>query len=341
TPYVKGFARARQRLEAAGASTQEMWTELEQLNLGRLRLASKGVQRVGSRLVDVDADHQHREGLFMIGQVATARSDLTTIDVLHRQVTAGAADFLGARAAELGIGAGDPAGSGLTIDAVRERAQPLEVAVVGMACVLPQAADLPQFWANVLAGVDAVTEVPADRWDVDRYHDAGAVGRDAGSRTPSKWGGFVPAVPFDALAYGIPPASLSAIEPVQLLALEVAARALADAGYGERPFDRQRASVVFGAEGGTDLGSAYGFRSLFPAYFGEIPPELDAHLPRLTEDSFAGVLANVIAGRIANRLDLGGVNYTVDAACASSLAALDVACKELRTGGSDLVLCGG
>jgi acyl transferase domain-containing protein len=52
----------------------------------------------------------------------------------------------------------------------------------------------------------------------------------------------------------------------------------------------------------------------------------------LTEDSFPGVLANVIAGRIANRLDLGGVNYTVDAACASSLAALDVAVKELLTG---------
>ena len=53
------------------------------------------------------------------------------------------------------------------------------------------------------------------------------------------------------------------------------------------------------------------------------------------------MLANVIAGRIANRLDLGGANYTVDAACASSLAAVDVACKELTAGTSDLVLCGG
>jgi acyl transferase domain-containing protein len=60
---------------------------------------------------------------------------------------------------------------------------------------------------------------------------------------------------------------------------------------------------------------------------GELPAELDEQLPTLTEDSFPGVLANVIAGRIANRLDLGGVNYTVDAACASSLAALDVACQ--------------
>src|SRR5207237_10102447 len=67
----------------------------------------------------------------------------------------------------------------------------------------------------------------------------------------------------------------------------------------------------------------------------------EEHLPALTEDSFPGVLANVIAGRIANRLDPGGVNYTVDAACASSLVALDAAGKELRAGGSDLILCGG
>ena len=68
---------------------------------------------------------------------------------------------------------------------------------------------------------------------------------------------------------------------------------------------------------------------------------MDEQLPRLTEDSFPGMLANVIAGRIANRLDLGGANYTVDAACASSLAAVDVACKELVAGTSDVVLCGG
>ncbi|MDD9372302.1 MAG: beta-ketoacyl synthase N-terminal-like domain-containing protein, partial [Acidimicrobiales bacterium] len=145
-----------------------------------------------------------------------------------------------------------------------------------------------------------------------------------------------------------PPASLAAIEPVQLLALEVAARALADAGYATRAFDRERASVIFGAEAGTDLSAAYGLRAALPGLLppgavepGRLPDALDAHLPELTEDSFPGVLANVIAGRIANRLDLGGVNYTVDAACAASLAALDLACKELASGTSDLVLCGG
>jgi acyl transferase domain-containing protein/NAD(P)-dependent dehydrogenase (short-subunit alcohol dehydrogenase family) len=180
-----------------------------------------------------------------------------------------------------------------------------------------------------LAGVDAVTEVPADRWDPAVYSE------------PANWGGFLPDIPFDALAYGIPPAALASIEPVQLLALEVAARALRDAGYAQRAFDRQHTSVIFGAEAGTDLANAYGFRSFYPAYHGKLPPELDAQLPKLTEDSFPGVLANVIAGRIANRLDLGGANYTVDAACASALAAIDLACKELRAGTSTMVLAGG
>src|SRR5690606_36650658 len=64
-------------------------------------------------------------------------------------------------------------------------------------------------------------------------------------------------------------------------------------------------------------------------------------LPEWTEDSFAGILLNVIAGRVSNRFDLGGVNFTVDAACASSLAAVYLACRELADGTSDVVVAGG
>ncbi|MFB7511498.1 beta-ketoacyl [acyl carrier protein] synthase domain-containing protein, partial [Streptomyces broussonetiae] len=212
---------------------------------------------------------------------------------------------------------------------------PLDIAIVGMSCMFPDAPDLAAFWANVVAGRDAVTEVPPDRWDPAVHHASGS--------TASKWGGFLPRIPFDPLRYGIPPASLGSIEPVQLLSLEAARRALEDAGYGEqgRTFDRARASVVFGAEAGSDLSNAVTLRAVLPAYYGKVPDGIEAQLPRLTEDSFPGMLANVVSGRIANRLDLGGANFTVDAACASSLAALDVACKELVSGTSDLVLCGG
>jgi acyl transferase domain-containing protein/NAD(P)H-dependent flavin oxidoreductase YrpB (nitropropane dioxygenase family)/NAD(P)-dependent dehydrogenase (short-subunit alcohol dehydrogenase family)/acyl carrier protein len=329
TPYVRNFHETKRRLQAEGVPQQTIWMELEQLNVGRLRLATKGLRRQGERVVTVDEAEQRNEGMVMIGQIAALRSATTTIDALHRQVTAGATTFVAEAAARF-------------TPRDQTTARPvLDVAIVGMACVFPKAPDLQQYWANILGGVDAITEVAPERWDPAVHWDQQSTGTHAGRRTPSKWGGFIPPIPFDALAYGIPPASLIGIEPVQLLALHVAHRALRDAGYAERNPYRERTAVVFGAEAGSDLAAAYNFRATFRSYFGELPPELDQELPELTEDSFPGGLSNVIAGRIANRLDLRGPNYAVDAACASSLAALDMACKELATGGSDMVLCGG
>jgi NAD(P)H-dependent flavin oxidoreductase YrpB (nitropropane dioxygenase family) len=325
SPYVRTFARRKAELAAAGVEPTAMWAELEELNLGRLRMASKGLTRTAQGLVEMNADTAAQEGMFMIGQVATLRHELTTVSALHEEVTTAA----GAQIEQVAV-APRPA-------AAPRRPAPLDIAIVGMAGTFPAAVDVESFWADVVEGRDAIGEVPPQRWDASRYYDPVLAGR----RTPSRWGGFIPAVGFDPLAYGIPPASLAAIEPVQLIALSVAAQALADAGYARRAFARERASVIFGAEGGTDLQGAYNFRALADQYLGELPPELETYLPVYTEDSFPGVLTNVIAGRIANRLDLGGVNYTVDAACASSLAALDAACKELVVGGSDLVLCGG
>ncbi|MGW6710584.1 beta-ketoacyl synthase N-terminal-like domain-containing protein, partial [Streptomyces sp. NPDC054956] len=332
TPYADTFEATRRRLQDGGAEPREVWEELERLNLGRLRIASKGLRRAakGFGLEPVDEEQQEAEGLFMLGQAATLRSGTTTIAALHAQVTEGATELIRRRAEEITAPVG----------AAAAPPGPLDIAIVGMACAYPGAPDLAAYWARILAGADAVTEVPAERWDPALYFDPDPA--RAGERTPSRWGGFLGPVPFDALAHGIPPASLAGIEPVQLLALEISARALADAGYGkDREFDRSRTSVVFGAEAGTELAGAYGLRALYPGYLGELPAELDGELPRLTEDSFPGVLANVIAGRVANRLDLGGANCTVDAACASSLAALDLACRQLGSGDSDMVLCGG
>ncbi|MEQ1504832.1 MAG: beta-ketoacyl synthase N-terminal-like domain-containing protein, partial [Myxococcota bacterium] len=327
SPFVDAFAETRARMEAAGEPPDAIWEALERLNLGRLRIASKGVVREGDALRTVDADAQRRDGMFMIGQVATLKRETTTIAALHADLCDGADAFLAPPA-----------------DAPVKAPTATRIAIVGMAGIFPGAPDLSTFWSNVVSGRDAVGPVPEDRWNTELYYDPtpiGATPHDTG-KSKSKWGGFLSPVAFDPMAYGIPPRSLAAIDPVQLLALEVARRALDDAGYGpDRAFDRERTSVVFGAEAGTDLSTAYGLRAQLPQYLGAIPPELDAVLPRLTEDSFPGVLGNVIAGRIANRLDLGGINYTVDAACASSLAAVDVACKELAAGTSDVVLAGG
>ena len=175
--------------------------------------------------------------------------------------------------------------------------------------------------------------------------------RKAKDKIYSKWGGFLDDVAFDPMKYGMPPASLRSIEPAQLLTLEVVRAALEDAGYSDRPFARERTSVIFGAGGGAaDLGLGYGARSFIPVLENlpefrgrsrEILERLDGRLPEWTEDSFAGILTNVSAGRVANRFDLGGSNYTVDAACASSLAAVSLALKELEGQTSDMVIVGG
>jgi acyl transferase domain-containing protein len=76
-------------------------------------------------------------------------------------------------------------------------------------------------------------------------------------------------------------------------------------------------------------------------FLDDVPEDLRTRLPEWTEDSFAGILLNVAAGRVANRLNLGGLNFTVDAACASSLAAIYVAARELESGASSMVIVGG
>jgi acyl transferase domain-containing protein/NADP-dependent 3-hydroxy acid dehydrogenase YdfG len=209
-----------------------------------------------------------------------------------------------------------------------------------MASLLPGAADTARYWENILDRVDSITEIPSHRWDWRLYFDAD---RHAPDRIYSRWGGFLDDLAFDPTRYGMPPKSLAAIDPMQLMALEVARRTLDDAGYGAgRTFDRERASVIVGASGGTgDVGSQYGLRAELPRFAGALPREVADRLPEWTEDSFAGILLNVISGRIANRLNFGGVNFTTDAACASSLAAVYQGVTELAAGRSDFVIAGG
>ncbi|AXI01740.1 type I polyketide synthase [Aquirhabdus parva] len=320
--FMTLFANEKSRLQQQGVDQKQAWKQLEDLTVGRLRIATKGVDRVNGQLVAVSSQIQSDEGMYMIGQVIAMKSAVTTIAELHQEVTTGAVAYLNA----------------LTPPELIPAHQAEPIAIVGMACLYPGSPDLESYWENILSERDLVTEVPEERWSVSQYYRGANAPAD---KSVSKWGGFIPDTPFDPLKFGIPPASLAAIEPVQLLSLEVAGQALRDAGYEQRWFDREKTSVIFGAEAGMDLSSQYTFRNLWQQYGGDIPPELANTLPKLTEDSFPGMLVNVISGRIANRLGLGGVNYAVTSACASSLTAIELAVKELRAHTSEMVLAGG
>ena len=322
--YVSFFVGEKQRMQKEGMESGEILLKLEGLNLGRARIAAKGLDREGDELVPVSRTEQLKNGLYMTGAVTALLHDKTTIAAIHHGVTEGSAAIL----EQIPVPEHPVANQ-----------KPADIAVVGMAGVFPGAADVDEYWRNILFGRDNITEVPPERWSTDLFYRKDAKDTD---HVVSKWGGFIDAVDFDALEFGITPQSLASIEPVQLLSLLVTKRALEDAGYTDLSrVDLEETSVIFGAQGAGELASSYGSRAGLKQFLGELPDEMKDVLPRLTEDSFPGVLSNVISGRISNRLNTGGRNYTVDAACASSLAALDVAVAELSGGKSDMVVLGG
>lgn len=227
------------------------------------------------------------------------------------------------------------------------------IAIVGMACLFPQADSPVGFWSNILEGRDSIREVPLTHWSASEYFDSDPKSPDM---TYSKRGAFLDPVDFAPLDFGIAPKNLEAIDTTQLLGLMVARDALADSGYGStgKSFNRHRASVILGVTGtlemviplGARLGHPIWRKSLAdcgvdPETAEKVVGRIGEHYSAWQENSFPGLLGNVTAGRIANRLDLGGTNCVVDAACASSLGAVHLAQMELATGRSDMVVTGG
>ena len=326
TQFAHDFYETRRRLIREGRSAEEIRDVLEDLNLGRLRIASKGVNRNASgKMVAIAPEDQRRDGMYMIGQVATLRDRVLSIESLHLDVTVGAQTLLEERVADRVMRAED--------------ARPSDIAIVGIGLTLPKADSADDYWQLVLNKTSVIREVPKDRWDPELLFESNPKARD---KVYSKWGGFLDEIPFDPMRFGIPPKSMKSIDPLQLLTLETAARTLADAGYSDGHFDRENTSVILGAGGGAgDLGVQFSMRAELPRFVENPSPEVWERLPEWTEESFAGTLLNVAAGRVANRLDFGGVNFTVDAACGSSLAAINIAVHELESGRSAMVLAGG
>ncbi len=330
TPFAHEFYSTRRQMLAEGASAEEIKNALEALNIGRLRIASKGLTRdKEGQIITVEPNQQLSEGMYMIGQVATLRDKVCSVKDLHESVSVASMELL-EQAVSRPVQVLEPQ---------KPKTKPSDIAIIGIGTLLPQSHASETFWRNILDKVDAITEIPRDRWDWRLYYDAD---RNARDRIYSKWGGFIGDVPFDPLRFGIPPKSLKSIEPMQLLALETVRRALEDAGYGDGHFDREHTCVILGAGGGIgDLGGQYATRSEVPRYIDVPPDEVWDRLPEWTEETFPGLLMNVIAGRIANRFDFGGSNFTVDAACASSLASVDLAVAELESGRSNVAVAGG
>ncbi|MFE8956699.1 beta-ketoacyl synthase N-terminal-like domain-containing protein [Streptomyces althioticus] len=226
------------------------------------------------------------------------------------------------------------------------------IAIIGLGALYPRSGDLGEFWNNVVDGTDCIEEVPETHWKISDYYDPDPAAPD---KTYAKHGGFVPTVPFNPLEFGLPPNTLEVTDVLQLLSLTVAKQTLRDAGAtGSGWYDPSRTGVVLGITGANSLTQPLATRLQTPVLkevvrscglserdAEEIADKFTKAFAPWEENSFPGMLGNVVAGRIANRFDLGGTNCTVDAACASSLAAVRMAVSELVSGRADLMLTGG
>jgi len=233
----------------------------------------------------------------------------------------------------------------------KQQAAATPVAVVAMTAIYPGEPGLEGYWRTLTGGRDAISDVPPSHWLIEDYFDPDPKAVD---RTYCKRGGFIDPVHFDPVQFGLPPNALPATDSAQILALIAAKQVLDKATRGGAEVDLDRVDVVLGVASTTELVVQMSARLQRPIWrkamlenglpddeAEEICRDIADHYPPWVESTFPGLLGNVVAGRVANRLNLGGSNFVTDAACASSLSALQVALHRLYLYESDLVLTGG
>ncbi|KFF06342.1 SDR family NAD(P)-dependent oxidoreductase [Flavobacterium reichenbachii] len=199
----------------------------------------------------------------------------------------------------------------------KEYKKNMPIAVVGMACHFPEAADIKQFWDNLKNGIDAISEVPESRWNTSKFYSSQ---KDEPGKSISKWGGFIKDIEkFDPKYFGIKEELASQIDPLQRQWLEVCTEAIADAGYLKEDLSGKAVGVYAGSRLST-------FRN---------------KIKEPCRDFIIGTGQNFITAHLSHIYNLKGPNLVVDTACSSSLTAIDLAVKDLRLGETDMALAGG
>ena len=233
------------------------------------------------------------------------------------------------------------------------------IAIVGVGAILPDAPSAAAFWNNLVGKRYSITETPPDRWSIADYYDPDPKVPD---KSYSKIGGWVRGFEFDWKRFRMPPKVAASMDEGQQWAVTIAADALADYGYPDRPLDTERTGVILGTAMGGELHYRTSQRIYFPEYvhwlgrapeFQKLSPAtqkalleqfhdaLEQDIAPITEDTMPGELPNIVSGRVANFLNLRGPNFITDAACASSFAAVEAAAQLLIEHKVDAVLTGG
>ncbi|MBU2513110.1 acyltransferase domain-containing protein [bacterium] len=235
---------------------------------------------------------------------------------------------------------------------MHSRLQDIPIAIIGMSAVFPESKNMQAYWDNIVREVDCIIDVPPSRWNIEDYYDPDPSKED---KTYCKRGGFIPDIDFDPMEFGLPPNILEVTDVHQLLSLVLAKEVLRDGGYSDASEElRQETGVILGVGGGQKAMIPLVSRLQYPIWervlknsgvsdseTNNIVATIKKAYVGWEENSFPGALGNVIAGRIANRLNLGGTNSVVDAACASSLSGIRMAISELLDYRAEMMITGG
>ncbi|MEX3628067.1 MAG: amino acid adenylation domain-containing protein [Burkholderia sp.] len=214
-----------------------------------------------------------------------------------------------------------PAAAPASATASAAAAERDDIAIIGMSARLPMAADLDQFWDNLLAGRDCIGEIPADRWDWREIY--GDPLREP-NRTDAKWGGFIDGVAdFDPLFFGISPREAEAMDPHQRLLMSHVWQALEDAGYTRQALSGSDTGVFVGL-GGSDYG-----QRVVAADGG-----VEGH-------TLMGLLPSMAPARMSHFMNWHGPSEFIDTACSSSLVAVHRAAQAIASGDCGLAVVGG
>ncbi|MFC8849248.1 MULTISPECIES: SDR family NAD(P)-dependent oxidoreductase [unclassified Micromonospora] len=235
-----------------------------------------------------------------------------------------------------------------------------KLAVVGMACRYPDATSPRELWENALAGRRAFRRLPDERMRLEDYYDADPKAKD---RFYARLAAVIEDYEFDRVAYKIAGSTYRSTDLTHWLALDVAALALADAGFPmAEGLPRERTAVIVGNSLTGEFARANQMRLRWPyvsrtvsaalkaqdwddqqmqSFLQDLEDAYKAPFPEIDEDTLAGALSNTIAGRICNHFDFKGGGYTVDGACSSSLLSVATACKALVDGEADVAVAGG
>lgn len=199
----------------------------------------------------------------------------------------------------------------------KEQCHDSKIAVIGMACDFPKAKNIDEFWNNLRQGLDCITEVPSDRWDVDKLFSEE---REQG-KSYSKWAGFINGFEyFDADYFKVNKDDAQYLHPLIRLVLENSVQTLRDAGYENKDIWGKKVGIFMGAR----MMGDYASRS-----------------NKVVKMSVTGTAQNFVAAYLSQFLNSTGPSMVVDTACSSSLVSIHLACQSLMTGESEMALAGG